>query len=93
MTTATTQVTITPKMLAEAFWSMGSEDQVAFFKELASVIKEDHKTNSSAYSLGELQWFFVAGELDNHKEAKDMLMTMAAPLYLNTLRYSEGRAV
>lgn len=84
-------VQLTPAMMAEAFWQMGSIQQSEFFDELARVIREDHKTNRSAYSLGELQWFYVGDELrkEKNKEARDMLMTMAAPLYLHTLNYME----
>lgn len=91
---ATATVQVTPAMLAEAFWQMGSSQQTEFFDELARVIREDHKTNTSAYSLGELQWFFVGDEMrtPKNKDARDMLMTMAAPLYLNTLRFTEGGA-
>jgi hypothetical protein len=90
---ATATVQLTPAMMAEAFWQMASSQQVEFFDELARVIREDHKTNTSAYSLGELQWFFVGDELlkPKNSEARSMLMTMAAPLYLHTLRASEGR--
>ena len=79
-------------MMAKAFWSMGSEDQAEFFDQLARVIREDHKTNSSAYSLGELQWFYVGARMrgDKFKDARDMLMTMAAPLYWHTLDYLGG---
>ena len=91
---ATAKVQLTPAMMAEAFWKMGSDQQAEFFDELARVIREDHKTNTSAYSLGELQWFFVGDELltPKNKVAREMLMTMAAPLYLNTLRFAEGGA-
>ena len=87
---ATATVNITPKMLAEAFWGMGSDQQVEFFQALSDVIEEDHKTNRNAYSQGELQWFFTGSELlkKQNDKARGMLMTMAAPLYLNTLRYA-----
>ena len=91
MTTAITEVTITPKMMAEAFWEMGSDQQVEFFRELSRVIKEDQDNgNTSAYSQGELQWFFTGSILSKevNKEARGMLMTMAAPLYLSTLRFT-----
>jgi hypothetical protein len=94
MTTATATISLTPEMLAQAFWAMGSDMQVAFFDELAAIIKKDHcDGNTSAYSLGELQWFFVGDELlkPNNKQARDLLMSMSAPLYLNTLRYCETR--
>lgn len=87
---ATATISITPQMLAQAFWGMGSSLQVEFFRELAAVIEEDHKTNSCAYGQGELQWFYMGAELlkESNSQARGMLMTMAAPLYLNTLRYA-----
>jgi len=93
MSTATAKVEITPAMMAEAFWSMGSHDQAEFFDELARVIREDHKTNSSAYHYGELQWFFLGDDLKQAKNAhaREMLMTMAAPLYWHTLNHIQGR--
>lgn len=78
-----------PALLAELFWSLGSDEQVEFFAHLAEVVKADHAGgNSSAYSLGELQWLYVGEELlkPEQKKARDMLMTMAAPLFLHTLR-------
>lgn len=92
MTTATATVSLTPEILAQAFWSMESTLQAAFFDELAAVIKRDLEDgNKCAYSLGELQWFYVGDELlkPENKQARDMLMTMAAPLFLNTLRVAE----
>jgi len=86
MTTATAEVNITPEMLAQAFWAMGSSQQVQFFDKLADVIAEDHKTNKNAYSMGELQWFYVGDDLKQNRKAREMLMTMAAPLYLTVLR-------
>ncbi len=93
MSEATATVQLTPAMLAEAFWGLGSDGQAEFFAELAKVIKADHEGgNRSAYSLGELQWFYVGDELDKpaNKEARDMLMTMAAPHYMHTLMATGG---
>jgi len=89
---ATATVQLTPAMMAEAFWQMSSSQQTEFFDELARVIREDHKTNTSAYSFGELQWFFVGDELlkQKNKDGRHMLMVMAAPLFLNSLRLIEG---
>lgn len=87
MTTATAEITITPAMMAKAFWAMNSTEQVEFFRELASVIQADYdQGNRTAYSLGELQWFYLGDDMHKSKPARDMLMTMAAPLYLHTLR-------
>lgn len=79
---ATADVTITPDMMAQAFWDMGSDQQVEFFAALASVINADKVGgNDNAYTYGELQWFFTGNELmkADNKVAKEMLMTMAAP--------------
>jgi hypothetical protein len=88
----TVQIRITPSMMAEAFWNMGSEQQLEFFEHLATVIKEDHKTNTMAYSMGALQWYFLGDEMRTNKQARDMLMTMAAPLYLHTLNFVENQS-
>lgn len=91
MTTALTEVTITPRMAAEVFWSMGSDEQIEFFLELSRVIKEDQDSgNNGAYSQGELQWYYTGSDLskEENKEARSMLMNMAAPLYLNTLAFT-----
>jgi hypothetical protein len=78
--------------MAQAFWAMGSTEQIKFFSELANVIKEDHKTNKSAYSLGQLQWCYMAEDMKKkeNKEAKEMLMTMASFLYWHTLSYKDS---
>ena len=83
-------VTLTPAMMAKAFWNMGSDDQAELLEQLALVIREDNKTNRSAYSLGELQWHFLAHDLQSRREAREILMSMAAPLYLNVLRATGG---
>lgn len=91
MTTATAEITITPAIMAQAFWGMDSVSQMEFFKELSRYIKKDQESgNNSAYSQGELQWFYLGDELSiiGNDEARSMLMTMAAPLYLNTLRFA-----
>lgn len=91
MITVTADITIPPDTLARAFWTMASDQQVEFFAELAKVIKADHiGGNPTLYSLGELHWFFLEDDLmrPENRVARDMLMTMAAPLYLHTLRAS-----
>jgi len=84
----THEVTISPSILAKAFWDMTSDKQAEFFNELKKVIQEDHLTNPSAYGSGELQWYHLAHEMKSSPEAKDMLMTLAAPLYLSTLEFT-----
>lgn len=81
-------LTITPEMLAQSFWAMNSIEQAEFFAELNKIIRHTHATDpkSQAWSLGEMQWFYLRDELDKNQPAREMLMTLAAPLYLNTLR-------
>ena len=92
MSTANVEVKITPAMMAEAFWDMDDCQQAEFFDELARVIKQDKRPGVVTYSHGELQWFHLADTMkdDKHREPRAMLMAMAAPLYLNTLRFAEG---
>lgn len=84
----TTPVTLTPEMLARSFWAMSSVEQAEFFAELNKVIQHDHATDpkSWAWSLGEMQWLYLGDELDKNQPAREMLMTIAAPMYMHTLR-------
>ena len=50
------EVDITPKLMAEAFWAMSDEDQADFFEHLAKEIKSDKCPGSVTYGLGERQW-------------------------------------
>lgn len=91
MAEATTSVNITPQMMADAFWDMGTDEQAEFFAALNKVIQHDlaTKPKSWAWGLGELQWYHLGDTLNQNKDAREMLMAMAAPLYLNTLRHAE----
>jgi len=93
MTNATANIKVTPEIMAQAFWAMKSTEQIKFFSELAKVIKEDEKINPHAYSLGELQWCYMAEDMKKkeNQEAKDMLMTMASFLYWHALNYMEQK--
>ena len=95
MTNVTTEIEIklTPSMMAKAFWNLGSVEQAEFFSELSRVIREDYTVNNSAYGNGELQWHFTCDEMQSKsmKDAKDTLMSMAAPLYLHTLNYIDSK--
>lgn len=93
MTTENATVQLTPAMLAAAFWDLSSDEQVEFFRALGDVIKADMDGgNPYAYAHGELQWFYVGEEIHKgvNKQARDVLMSMAAPVYLNVLRHSGG---
>ena len=78
----TAEVEITPKILAAAFWNMGSEEQAEFFEELGKEIAGD--TYHS-----QIQWFSLEEELRKSTLAKDTFMDMAAPMFWQTLKYME----
>ena len=90
--TVTTEFFVSPKEMAQTFWNMSSDQQAEFFSELAKVILADHAGgNTAAYGLGEYQWFALADDLNRpeNRQARDVLMSMAAPHYLQTLMYCE----
>ena len=94
MSAAHVSVTITPAMMAAAFWGMGSDEQAEFFDELAQFIQQDKTPGASTYGMGELQWHFLASTMQGKKydQPRAMLMSMAAPLYLHTLMATERGA-
>lgn len=76
------EIEITPAMMAEAFWSAGSDGQAEFFKELHRVVTENHKTNPSAYSLGEMQWLYMRDDINKlGPEAWNMYLSFSAFAY------------
>jgi len=92
--TATATVELTPAMLAQAFWGMGSDQQTEFFRELKQVVTAEYAANpkSWAWGLGEMQWLYMGEAMEKDGPAREMLMAMAAPLYMHTLMFTEGRA-
>jgi len=75
-------VEITPEMMAQAFWDMDTIKQAEFFDSLAKVVAKDSGSSSS------IQWYYLGRHLlenGNQASAREMLMSMAAPLYLHTL--------
>lgn len=85
-------VDITIDDLAKAFWSMDSRQQAHFFDRLGAAIEEDHKTNSSAYSFGELQWCHLKYELrkPGMDRANNVHMALSAFAYDFVDRKLEG---
>ncbi|WP_443692727.1 hypothetical protein [Pseudomonas sp.] len=77
------KVTITPEILAKAFWSLGSIGQADFLDALGSVIEEDFKTNRQAYQYGELQWCHLKSELrqPGRERANNVHMSLSAFAY------------
>ena len=87
-------LTVTPQMLAQAFWDMGSDEQAQFFGALNQIISQEYATKpgSVAWSLGEMQWLYLGDALDKDKPAREMLMAMAAPMFMHTLAFAEARS-
>lgn len=78
----TAEVELTPKILAAAFWNMGSEEQAEFFEELGKEI-------AGGTYHSQRQWFYLEEELRKSTLAKDTFMDMAAPMFWQTLKYME----
>jgi len=89
MSTATASATVelTPTMLAQAFWGMGSDQQAEFFRELSRIVVAEYAANPKSWArgLGEMQWLYMGEALEKDDTAREMLMAMAAPLYMHTL--------
>jgi hypothetical protein len=91
MSTALAEVTLTPELMAQAFWNMGSSQQVRFFEALADAIEADAgKQRRHGQFMAETQWYYLGQDLRSSDKGRDMLMSMAAPLYLHTIRMMEG---
>ena len=76
MSTVISEVTttLTPELLAEAFWGMDSCKQADFFDALAAEVAK----NPGAYSYGEMQWLYLHNELRDRKgEGYKMLLSMS----------------
>lgn len=73
---STSQVELTPRLMAEAFWGMDSKQQADFFHELHSIVSASTKTN---YSLGEMQWCYMAGDTkERSAEAWNMYLSLSS---------------
>lgn len=85
-------IEMTAADMAKAFWSMDSEHQAQFFDQLGAVIEEDHKTNSSAYSYGELQWCHLKYALrePGMERANNVHMALSAFAYDFVAQKAEG---
>lgn len=78
----TTSMEFTPELMAEQFWNMGSDQQAEFFHHLADIVEKDHETNPNSYSLGEMQWLYMADEIKKHsQQAYKMYLSFCAFAY------------
>jgi hypothetical protein len=75
------EVPIAPKLLAEAFWNMDSNEQAQFFAELHDILDG---LEWPAHSLGEMQWLYMAEDIEKDPRAKRMACALMASIYLRT---------
>lgn len=73
------EVPITPKLLAEAFWSLSDYEQAEFFEALHDII--DGK-EWPAHSLGEMQWLYMSDAIEKNPKAKKMACALASHIFV-----------
>jgi hypothetical protein len=84
------EVPITPKLLAEAFWNLDSTEQANFFAELHDIL--DGK-EWPAHSLGEMQWMYMSDEIEKNPKAKLMACTLAVNIFVRATEYLSTNAI
>lgn len=80
----TSEVTLTPKLLAEAFWGLDSTQQADFFSELHDILDGQEWPR---HSLGEMQWLYMSDEIEKNPKAKRMACTLASHIFLRATEY------
>lgn len=65
------EIEITPKILASAFWEMSAQEQAEFFAELHDITEK-----GSTYGLGEMQWCYMSQEIEKNPKAKAQACSM-----------------
>lgn len=78
------EVPLTPKLLAEAFWNLDSTEQAAFFAELHDILDG---REWPAHSLGEMQWLYMSDEIEKNPKAKKMACTLASHIFVRATDY------
>lgn len=77
-------VPITPRLLAEAFWNLDSNEQANFFEELYNIL--DGK-KWPAHSLGEMQWLYMSDAIEKSEKAKTMATVLASHIFVRATNY------
>lgn len=88
---AQADVTITPRLMAEAFWEMSSIEQVEFFECLHDVVNLGPVEEGFPvpYGNGEMQWCLMAEDIRKNPKAFDMATSMTAFIFLASTRWLE----
>lgn len=80
----TSEVPLTPKLLAAAFWELDSSEQADFFSELHDLLDG---IEWPAHSLGEMQWLYMSDEIEKNPKAKKMACALASHIFLRATEY------
>ena len=78
------EVPLTPKLIAEAFWALDSIEQAKFFEELHNLLEW---RDWPEHSLGEMQWLYMSDELERNPKAKLMACTLASHIFVRATDY------
>lgn len=79
-----TDVPLTPKILAAAFWELSATEQADFFAELHDLLDG---RGWPAHSLGEMQWMYMSDEIEKNPRAKAMACVLASHIFLRATEY------
>jgi len=71
-------IEITPKILAEAFWNLGSDGQAKFFEELYDCVEASNDRHGRLYGHGEIQWCYMMSDIRKNVKANKMYMALSA---------------
>ena len=82
-------ITVTPEILAKAFWQMDTTEQTAFFSALAretlATYEEHLRSGKKSWwtpdAYGTMQWCLLMDDLKKDKEAYAMFMRLASFAY------------
>ena len=78
------EVPLTPKLLAEAFWNLDSTQQADFFSELHDILVGKEWPQ---HSLGEMQWMYMSDEIEKNPKAKKMACTLTSHIFVRSTDY------
>ena len=80
------EINFTPRLLAEAFWEMDSQEQAEFFAELNNVIQTDPSLEYPE-SASDCQWYAMSQEINKIPEAKKMACQMTVNIFNQATSY------
>lgn len=86
MTIIQTNVQLTPKQVAEAFWSLDNIQQAQFFEELHDLLEGRPYPE---HLLGETQWMYMSDEIEKRPKAKRMACVLASHIFIKATNYME----